>query len=1009
MRRWKECRVTDLEVRVLGVVEAVGPHGTIALTSTRRVILGVLAVRVGEVVPYTELVDVLWGESPPRTAFKTLHSHVARIRQALAAAGVTPVVATRDPGYVLKLAPERVDAHRFELLVQGARTDLARGDKRAAVETLRTASGLWRGEPFSGIDLGAWGHHDLNRLRELRLSATEDRWDAEIATGGAPAAALELPRLVAREPLRERLTGLLMLALHRCGRHAEALTAYDRLRHRLADELGVDPSPELSELHTAILRRDPALAAPAPAIPPVPSQVPAQIPGRPGHFTGRTAELSDLDDALTGDETPIVVISGPAGMGKTSLAVQWAAGIAARFPDGHLFLDLRGHDPDHAVTAEQALAHLLRGLDVPEDRIPAGESARSALYRTLLHTRRCVVLVDDAGTVDHVLPLVPGSDTSVLVVTSRRSLTGLVARHAVHHIVLDALDDASSVTLLGKVLGKTRVAREPEATARLAAVCAGMPLALRIAAARLVGVPARSVAELVDELSGARLDGFAVEGDLRTVRTVLTSAYRPLSPGAARLLRLLATVPAPMVSGHLGAALADMPVATVRATLDELSGAHLVVGAGEDRYRFHDLIREFARDRAAVEEPEPGAVAGRLLDWYLFIADEANRLVNPDRDAVKPVFRFPLPPLPFVAGRHEATAFLESERDGFLPVIQYARELGMPTAAWHLVYLLASFYEVSGHWTERVELCRAGLDAARDAGDRAGEAEMLRALGVAYYMTRRLTEAVETNLTALGVVRDLHDLAGEGHVLNNLANAYADLRRFDEAEPAFREAGERATAAGNRIGVGLSQRNLGYALVRMGRAQESLAPLAAALAIFDDIGNVRLRAGTLDTRGEARRDLGRHADALRDFAEALAISREIGDRWLEWELLRSCGVTHLAAGDPTAALDHFGQSLSVTRAVHDRNGEAIALQLIGRVHLSAGRTAEAAEHLELALAVRSQVPDSYEEAHIHRDLAELAAARGDDAAAALHRDRAVHLYLRVNARAEAEALTPPGS
>jgi len=1007
--------VADLEVRVLGAVEAVGPHGTVALTSTRRVILGVLALRAGKVVPYTELVDVLWGESPPRTAFKTLHSHVARIRQALAASGVTPVVTTRDPGYVLELAHERVDAHRFELLIRGARADLARGDTGAAVETLRTAAELWRGEPFSGIDLGEWGHHELDRLHELRLSATEDRWEAEIATGGAATAALELPRLVAGEPLRERLTGQLMLALHRCGRHAEALTAYEKLRHRLADELGADPGPELAALHTAILRRDPALEKPtaAPAPPPPPVPVPAQIPARAGHFTGRAAELSDLDDALTGDEPPIVVISGPAGMGKTSLAVQWAAGIAARFPDGQLFLDLRGHDPDHAVGAGQALAHLLRGLDVPEDRIPAGESARSALYRTLLHARRCVVLVDNAGSVDDVLPLVPGSDTSLLIVTSRRSLTGLVARYAVRHLVLDALDEASSVSLLEKVLGRSRIAREPAGVAGLARVCAGMPLALRIAAARLVGEPARSAAELADELSRARLDGFAVEGDARTVRAVLASAYRPLSPDAARMLRLLGTVPTPTVSGHLGAALAGtettVAAATGRAVLGELSGAHLVIGAGEDRYRFHDLIREFARDRAAVEEPELAVVTARLLDWYLFIADEANRLVNPDRDAVKPAFRFPLPPLPFPADRHAATAFLESERDGFLPVVQHACEHGMATEAWHLVYLLTSFYEVSGHWTERVELCRAGLAAARDSGERAAEAEMLRALGVAYYMTRRLTEAVETNLTALGVVRDVGDLAGEGHVLNNLANAYAELRRFDEAVPVFREAGERATAAGNRIGVALSQRNLGHALVRMGRAGESLAPLRSALAIFDDLGNARLRAGTLDTLGEAHRDLGRHADALRDFAEALAISREIGDRWLEWELLRDCGITHLAAADPAAALDHFGQSLAVTRAVHDRNGEAIALELIGRVHLRAGRSAEAAEHLERALAVRAQVPDGYEEAHIHRDLAELADARGDGAAASHHRGRAVHLYLRVNATAEADALTPGGS
>ncbi|MFC4857330.1 AfsR/SARP family transcriptional regulator [Actinophytocola glycyrrhizae] len=995
--------MTDLDIRVLGVVEAVGPHGTVALTSTRRVILGVLALRAGAVVPYTELVDVLWGESPPRTAFKTLHSHVARIRQALAASGVDSVVTTRDPGYVLELPRERVDAHRFELTVRHARADLDRGDTGAAVQTLRAAAQLWRGEPFAGTDLGEWGHHEVDRLRELYLSATEDRWAAEIATGGAAAAVLELPRLVAAEPLRERLTGLLMLALHHCGRHADALTVFERLRARLADELGADTGPELSELHTAILRRDVSVATPpAPA-----THTPAQIPARVGHFTGRDAELSGLDDVLTGDELPIVVISGPAGMGKTALAVQWAARITARFPDGHLFLDLRGHDPEHAVPAEQALARLLRGLDVPEDRIPAGECARSALYRTLLHARRCVVLVDNAGTVDDVLPLVPGSDTSVLVVTSRRSLTGLVARHAVHHVVLDALDAASSVALLGKVLGEKRVAREPKATARLARVCAGMPLALRIAAARLVGLPSRSVAELADELSAARLDGFAVEGDARTVRAVLAGAYRPLSPDAARMLRLLGTSPTPTVSGHLGAALADAPTAVP--VLGELTGAHLLIDAGDGRYRFHDLIREFARDRADAEEPEPAAIAGRLLDWYLFIADEANRLVNPDRDAVKPTFRFPLPALPFAAGRHEATAFLESERDGFLPVVQYAREQGMPTEAWHLVYLLTSFYEVSGRWTERVELCRAGLAAARDTGDLSAEAEMLRALGVAYYMTRRLAEAVDTNLTALRVVREVGDLAGEGHVLNNLANAYAELRRFDEAVPVFREAGECATAAGNRIGVALSQRNLGHALVRMGRAAESLAPLTAALAIFDDLGNARLRAGTLDTLGEAHRDLGRHTEALRDFAEALAISREIGDRWLEWELLRDRGLTHLAVGDLAAALDHFGQSLTVTRAVHDRNGEAIALALIGHVHLLAGRTAEAAERLEQALSVRAQVPDGYEEAHIHRDLAALAAARGDDAAAGPHRDRAVRLYLRVNATAEAEALSEPGS
>lgn len=996
--------MANLEVRVLGAVEAVGPGGTVVLTDTRRVILGVLALRAGDVVHYTELVDVLWGQAPPRTAFKTLHSHVARIRQALSASGVSPVVSTRHPGYVLELPRDRVDAHRFEQLVTDAHTDLAHGDAQKAVRSLRAAARLWRGEPFSGLDLGEWGRHELDRLRELWLSATENRWDAEIATGGAAAAVLELPRLVAAEPMRERLTGLLMMALYRLGRHAEALTVFERLRRLLADELGADPGPELSALHTAILRRD--LAQDAPAAPPPPrTPAPAQIPARVGHFTGRSAELSDLDSALDGDEPPIVVISGPAGMGKTALAVQWAVRIADRFTDGQLFLDLRGHDPDHAMTAEQALAHLLRGLDVPEDRIPAGEVARSALYRTVLHAKRCVVLLDNAGTVADVLPLVPGSDTSVLVVTSRRSLTALVTRHATHHLVLDTLDEASSIALLEKVLGRARVAREPAAATRLATLCAGMPLALRIAAARLVGLPSKSIAELAEELAGDRLDGFAVDGDSRTVRTVLASAYRPLPPAPRRMLRPLGAVPAPTFGVHLGAALADLDVSTAQGVLTELAGAHLVVSAGDGRYRFHDLIQEFARDRAAAEEPDPDAVTDRLLDWYLAVAAGANQLVNPDRDAVQPEYRFPLPPLPFAADRQAATGFLESERDGFLPTVRYAHEHGRPTHAWHLVYLLTSFYEVSGHWTDRVELCRAGLAAALDAGDRTGEAEMRRALGVAFYMTRRLADAVETNLTALAVVREVGDLAGEGHVLNNLANAYAELRRFDEAVPAFRLAGERATAAGNRLGFALSQRNLGHALVRMNRAEEGIAPLTTALAMFDDIGNARLVAGTLDTLGEAHRDLGKHGEALHDFAKALAISREIGDRWLEWELLRDCGLVHLSVGDTAAALDHFGQSLAVTRAVRDRNGEAIALNLIARVHLEAGRLAVAEEHLELAMVVRSQVPDGYEEAHLHRSLAELAGARGDGVVAAHHRDHAVRLYRQVNANAAADALS----
>ncbi len=997
--------MTDLQIRVLGEVEAVGPGGRAVLTGTRRVILGALALRAGRVVSFDGLVDVVWGHDPPRTATKTLHSHVARLRQALAAVRAAPVVSTRDLGYVLEVPRDHVDAHRFEFLVTAARAKLARGERDGVADTLRTALELWRGEPFDGTELGEWGQHELHRLRQLWLSATEDLWDVEIDSGGAAAAAVELPQLVARHPVRERLTGLLMRALYRCGRHTEALTAFDGLRRLLAAEIGADPSPELAELHTAILRHSAELQAPAASPAPDPPRAPAQLPAKPGHFIGRDTELAVLDAVCAGDELLIVVISGPAGMGKTATAVQWASANAARFCDGQLFLDLRGHDPDHAMTAEQALAQLLGGLGVPEDRIPAGVPARSALYRTMLHGKQCVVLLDNAGSVDQILPLVPAAATVQLVITSRVSLASLGAHHAVRHVVLDALDDDNAVTLLTRVLGADRVGREPTATARLATLCAGMPLALRITAARLACHPGRSIAEAADDLAVSRLDGFEVDGDARTVRGVLTSAYRPLSDTARRLLRCSATVPAPTVSGHLGATLAGLDDEQARRAFDELSGAHLVLGTGGHRFRFHDLIREFASDRAVAEETAPDRVRDRLIDWYLFVAAEANRLINPHRDAVEPELALPAPPLPF-AGRQAAIRLLEVERHGFLPVARYATEQGRPVAAWQLVYLLTSFYEVSGHWTERVELCQAGVAAATAAGSQGGVAEMLRALGVSYYMTRRLNEAVDTALTALDVVRAAGDLAGEGHVLNNLANAYADLRRFDEASTAFERAIETSTAAGNRLGVALSQRNLGHALVRMGRAAESLAPLRTALSAFDDLGNARLRAGTLNTLGEAHRDLGNYEQALADLTEALAISRNVGDRWLEWELLRDVGVTRLAAGDTAAALTHFEQSLAVTRVVGDRNGEAVALCLIGRTHLVSGHLGAAARHLEQARAVRAQVPDAYEEAHVYRALAELAAARGDDAAEVAHRDRAVSLYRQVNATEEAEISTP---
>ncbi|QFZ24350.1 tetratricopeptide repeat protein [Saccharothrix syringae] len=995
---------------MLGPVTAVGPVGPAALSGARqRAVLGVLALHAGVVLPANRLVDVLWGEDPPRTALRTLHSHVARIRQALAACGAPPVLRTSEPGYVLDLPADRVDAHRFADLVASARRDLAAGAPGLAARTLRSALELWRGEPFAGTGLVGWGEREVERLHELRLTAVEDLWDAELGSGGHEAAVLELPRLLAGHPTRERLVRLHMLALYRCGRHTDALEAYGRLRHTLAEEFGVDPGPEVAGLHTAILRRDPDLDPPpattAPAAAPV--VLPRQLPARVGHFTGRAGELAALDAALGApDEPPVLVVTGPAGMGKTSLVVQWAHRVVDRFPDGQLFLDLRGHDPERAVGAHDALAHLLRGLDVPDDRIPGGTDERAALYRSLLHGRRCLVVLDNAGGVEDVARLVPGGDGNLLVVTSRRTMAGLAARHATRVVVVDALGEEEALALLRGVVGDDRVGREADAAARLARLCGGMPLALRIAAARLVGEPAHAIAEFAAELTGAgRLDGLVVDGDSRTVRTVLAGACAPLAERTGRVFDRLGLHPGPTFSTHLGAALCGLPPGEGRRAVGELAASHLVTAAGADRYRFHDLIREFARGR--LRAGDPGDTADRLVDWYLAVADAANRLLDPARGLVTPTVRHPPAELPFAGRKQAALAFLEAERANLVPVVRQARAAGHLTATWQLTYLLTSFYDATGHWQERVELCREGAGAAAELGDPAAEAEMLRALGVAYSMTRRLPEALAANERALELARAVDDVPGQGHVHNNVANIYTELRRFDEAVAAHHLAVARCAAAGHALGTALSQRNLGNTYVRMGRAGSAFAPLAQALARFRELGHARLEAGTLDTLGEACLGVGDPERALVHFDRALAISLDIGDRWLEQETRLDIGIAHLDLGRPDLALACFERALAVSREVGDRHGEACTLGHLGRGHLLAGDLDAAREHLEAALAIRERVPDRHEEAHLHRDLGELWLRRGDPVAADRHRAAAARLRARAGVGEVAEVVVEP--
>jgi DNA-binding SARP family transcriptional activator/Tfp pilus assembly protein PilF len=995
-------------VRLLGPVEVVGPLGRAVLSGRQRALVGLLALQAGTVVVAARLVDALWGEEPPRTAVKSLHSHVARVRQALGACGLTDVLLTRGAGYTFAMARTDVDVCRFEDEVRSAREDIAGRRWDRAAERLRTGLALWSGDPIQDGELAGWGSAEVTRLQEVRLAALEDLWDAELRLGHHAAATDELDRLLVRHPLRERFVELSMLALYRCGRQLDALEAYQRLRTRLAHELGVDPSPGLQRLHTAILRHDPDLV-PAPDRIEVPDPVPhrpAQLPPRVGHFTGRADAIAALDRVLDGGDTRIAVVSGPGGMGKTALVVQWAHRVRDRFPDGQLFLDLRGSDR-MAMTATDALTQLLRSLGVGGGQMPAELPEMTNLFRSLLDDKRVLIVLDNGASADQVLPLVPATTTSALVVTSRRPMTALATYHAVRAMHLEGLDDGEALDLLRSVVGADRIDAEPEPAAEIVAWCGRMPLALRIAAANLTSEPRRPLGELAAELAGAdRLDALSVEGDSRSVRTTFASAYRALSSPAARLFRLLGRHPGVTFERHLAAAVAGSTLTDADRALAELADAYLVAGAGAGRYRYHDLIQLYAVECARRHEDEdlrPDELVDRLLDWYLGLAEVANRTLDRGRDRIVPAVRHPFV-APFPPQHAETLAFLDGERENLLAVVRFAAEQGRYTAAWQLTYLLTGFFDSRGRWADRVEICRLGLAAAERVGDPVAEGLMRSGLGVAHNMTRRFDEALDCLYPALELTRITGDRRREGHVCNNIATAYAGLRRFDEALDAYLQALEVHTANGDRLGIAIALNNIGTSHIHLGRPELSFAHLDPALRLTREIDNPRLEAGILGSLGEAYLGQGRYAEALAQFQQALTIRRAIGDRRHEVDTLASIGVTHLGLADDAAALDAFREALRLSRELADQHLVSVSLTHLAGAYLRRDELDSARESLRRAAALRARVPDAYQEATIHRTLAELAEREGHHATAEEHREHAIRLFQKANATAETVAL-----
>jgi DNA-binding SARP family transcriptional activator/tetratricopeptide (TPR) repeat protein len=1046
--------VAVADVRILGPVTVTGPAGRAGLSSGRQcALVGVLALSAGAVVGIARLVDALWPDDPPRTAVRTLHSHAARVRSAFAACGLPDTLVTRGSGYLLDVPRTAVDALRLEDAVRAGRDDPDR---------LAGALAGWHDEPLSNCP-GAWAASEAARLHGLRLAAAERLWELRLARGEHAAAVTELDRLLVRYPTRERLVELLMLGLYRDGSPAAALDRYERLRVRLADEFGADPGAALSRLHVAILRGDPALDPPRPALPgtsgripadatppdttppaaavpgpkphgpagttpadttpadttladttpastspastspvssagavppgsarespprpaaaetiaPLPPPLqppPAQLPPPVGHFSGRVDALRRLDEWLAGPGAGprLALVRGQAGVGKTAFAVEWTRSVRDRFPDGQVFLDLRGHTRATALAPADALGHALRALGVPADRIPADLADQVSAYRSLVHDKRILLVLDNAADGDQVLPLVPTGEASLLVVTSRHDLAVLLVHHEVCLTDLDLLTGGEATALLERVLGADRVRAERAAVARVAELCGRLPLALRLAAAKLAGRPRRPVADLVAELAGQdRLDALSVDGDQRGLRAVFATAYGALAPEVARLFRVLGLHPGISVTASLAAAAAGEPVEVAAAGLRQLAAAHLIEDLGSGRYRFHDLIRLYAADRAAAEEPDRAAALTRILDWHLAVAAAVNRILDPGRDRVTPTAT--LDELPFAPTPAAALRFLDAEHANLLAAVAHAAgESGSQAYAWQLCYLLAGYFESRGHWADRVVMYRHGLAAARGLGDPAVSGLMLSGLGVACIAARRHEEALEHLRPALELMRASGDQRGEGHVHNNIAAALGELHRYAEAIESCERALAVHTHTGHRLGMRLALNNLGTAHTRLGDPEAAIGYLERGLALAREDGDTRLEAAILQSLGEAHHRRGRHADALDTYQAALDLRRRLGERRYEVETLTEIGRTQLDAGDPAAARETAREAYRLGRDVGDQHLEAVAAAQLGRAQLAGGNLADGGAWLRVALDLRRRIPDQAEEAGIQAALADLA-------------------------------------
>jgi DNA-binding SARP family transcriptional activator/tetratricopeptide (TPR) repeat protein len=967
-----------VEIRVLGMIGVQRAGQPIPVGDAKhRLMLAMLVAAEGRQLSTAQLISQIWGDDPPRTAADLIYSYASDLRRKLArgSEGAAQMLPRHNGGgYRLLAGRSDVDLYVFRDLASRARS-LAGTDPGQAVALWRQALALWgtgtRGDPGDGpfIDLIGSAVADCQWLKDYRPALREEHRAAliacietELRLGEHERLIPELASLVVADPLDERMAGLLMIAYYRSGRPAQATRLYHDTRERLGTDLGVEPGQQLKGLYQKFLNQDPSLdighaqdpaeklaelnryhrshrETPRPdgqglksgsgrASPPQPI---SGLRGADRHFTGRDRELDQLVRSVTDQgSTPVCVVSGMAGAGKTALVVHAARKVGEQFPDGTLFIDLHGNTIGHEpLTPADALDRLLRRIGIEGERIPPSLDERAALYRGLLTGRQMLILLDDAHDAAQVRPLLPGEPGCAVVITSRLRLTALDEAQAVP---LDVLEQAGAETLFRSIIGADRLLAEPGADTTLARIvqrCGRLPLAIRIAAARHRASPLHTLADVEARMSDAHAVLTELEDDDRSVAASFNVSFTGLPTKLRRSFGLLAAYPGTDVEAGAAAALIGLPRPEAVRHLDGLVARHLLAEHARGRYRFHDLIAAFARHYALAPMPaaDRAAALRRVIAYSLRAAELADSLITPHR------FRIPLDvadrtaTLPPLHDYDTALTWFTAEQANLADACVAAGESGLDRLCWQLAYTLRGYYFLTKHWQPWLRTHQAALAAARRCGDVRAEAMTVNNLGLAHIEQGHHAVATTCYEDALRLFASVHDVHGEQTARANLAwimfaeHKYTDfLREIRPVLDFYRQAGAERNAA-------ITQRGIGLAEAELGHIDAAVANLRQALDDFTRLGLHLDAVMTVNGLGETYQRAGEHANAAEAFESALIASQRYGSKFEYARARHRLGQLAADAGDPDRARRHWNQALDDYR----RLGAPQAIDLHARL------------------------------------------------------------------------------